>query len=322
MTSHGTQLLSGLPWHDPRIHPLDDTWLLTIFTIVRRSRCRGSSSGLEIDFAATGVGLLILGAIHLGFTALSSRATRNPIRLTRTLSALHALGVIAVAFIWQHAGGVQNPLFLMVFALPVIGAIFLSRWQPYFVPRGCSHGGTGAASQAPELRWYVPLGLSATVDWLGGVLVRTTGAGSLRSRASTRPPYFRGMLEAFVIMLFACAVASEYSVASSSDCVDRLRPPAPRRAQPGAVVPLVDQLPLPRSCWMPRRMKSFAQARRSGEVFRAVMSRSLAAYFFQRSTLLPGGANPGYASPSHLCPLWDTRHQSAVDPHGGIGRWA
>src|SRR6266404_2686291 len=209
---YGTQLLPGFRWHDPRIHPLDDTWLLTIFTIVPAIALPWFISGLEVDVAATTMGLLTLGAIHLGFTALSTRETRNPIRLTRTLTALHALGVITVAFIWQHAGGVQNPLFLLVFALPVIGAIFLSRWQPYFVATlAAVMVALMASSQAPELRWYVPAGLSAAADWLGGVLVKATGAGSLPFPGFYAPSaYFVGLPEAFVIMLFARAVAAEY----------------------------------------------------------------------------------------------------------------
>src|SRR5437763_1109978 len=158
--SHGTQLLPALLWRDPRIHPLDDTWLLTILTILPAIALPHFVSGVDIDFAATAVGLLALGAIHLGFTALSSRATRNPLRLTRTLSVLHTLGVITVAFIWQHAGGVQNPLFLMVFALPVIGATFLSRWQPYLMAMlAAVMVALMASSQEPELRWYAPAGL-------------------------------------------------------------------------------------------------------------------------------------------------------------------
>ncbi len=209
---YGTQLLPGFRWHDPRIHPLDDTWLLTIFTIVPAIALPWFISGLEVDVAATTMGLLTLGAIHLGFTALSTRETRNPIRLTRTLTALHALGVITVAFIWQHAGGVQNPLFLLVFALPVIGAIFLSRWQPYFVATlAAVMVALMASSQAPELRWYVPALLSAAADWLGGVLVKATGAGSLPFAGFYAPSaYFVVLLEAFVIMLFGCAVAAEY----------------------------------------------------------------------------------------------------------------
>jgi PAS domain-containing protein len=125
---------------------------------------------------------------------------------------LHALGVITVAFIWQHAGGVQNPLFLLVFALPVIGSIFLSRWQPYFVATlAAVTVALMASSQAPELRWYAPAGVSAAADWLSGVLVKATGAGSLPFAGFYAPSaYFVVLLAAFVIMLFACAVAAEY----------------------------------------------------------------------------------------------------------------
>jgi PAS domain-containing protein len=245
---YGTQLLSGLPWHDPRIHPLDDTWLLTIFTILPAIALPWFISGLDIDFAAAGLGLLTLGAIHLGFTALSSRATRNPLRLTRTLSVLHALGVITVAFIWQHAGGVQNPLFLMVFALPVIGAIFLSRWQPYFMATLAAVAVAFiAASQAPELRWYVPAGLRVAADWLGGFLVKATGSGSLPFAGFYAPSaYFVVLLEAFVIMVFACAVAAEYL----ASIFERLRgqvAAARAEAVRGQALwsALLEQLPLP-----------------------------------------------------------------------------
>ena len=210
--SYGTQLLPALLWHDPRIHPLDDTWLLTIFAILPAIVLPWFVSGLDIDFAAATVGLLTLGAIHVGFAAMSRRTTGSPIRRTRTLSVLHALGVITIAFIWQHAGGVQNPLFLMVFALPVIGSIFLSRWQPYFVATlAAVLVALMASSQAPELRWYAPAGMSAAAGWLGGVLVKATGGGSLPFAGFYAPSaYFVVLLEAFVIMLFACAFAAEY----------------------------------------------------------------------------------------------------------------
>ena len=210
--SYGTQLLPALLRHDPRIHPLDDTWLLTIFTILPAIVLPWFVSGLNIDFAAATVGLLTLGGIHVGFAAMSRRTTWSPIQRTRTLSVLHALGVITIAFIWQHAGGVQNPLFLMVFALPVIGSVFLSRWQPYFVAAlAAVTVALVASSQAPELRWYAPAGLSAAADWLGGVLVKATGAGSLPFAGFYAPSaYFVVLLEAFVIMLFACAFAAEY----------------------------------------------------------------------------------------------------------------
>jgi PAS domain-containing protein len=61
------------------------------------------------------------------------------------------------------------------------------------------------------LRWYAPAGVSAAADWLGGVLVKATGAGSLPFASFYAPSaYFVVLLGAFVIMLFACAVAAEY----------------------------------------------------------------------------------------------------------------
>src|SRR2546430_9546349 len=91
--SYGTQLLPAFLWRDPRVHPLDDTWLLTIFTILPAIVLPWLISGLEIDFAATPVGLLTLGAIHVAFVAMSGGTIRNPIRPPRPIPTLPALRV-------------------------------------------------------------------------------------------------------------------------------------------------------------------------------------------------------------------------------------
>jgi len=53
--SYGTQVLSG-SLARPAHHPLDDTWLLTIFTIVPAIGLPWFISGLQIDFVATTMG--------------------------------------------------------------------------------------------------------------------------------------------------------------------------------------------------------------------------------------------------------------------------
>lgn len=244
--SNATQTLSALAWHDPRIHLLDDTWLLTIFAILFATALPWLVSGLTIDFIATAAALLTLGAIHVAFAALAGRHAPNELRRGRTLTALHALGVLAVAYVWQHAGGLQNPAFLTVFALPVIGSIFLSRWQPYFMAALAAVVITLiAASQAPELRWYAP-GLGAAAAWvesLGG------GAGGARLPfAGFYAPseYFVVLLQVFVTMLFACAVAAEYLgtvFERLHSQVARARAEAERGQQLWTA--LLEQLPLP-----------------------------------------------------------------------------
>ena len=89
----------------------------------------------------------------------------------RALTLLDMLGVILIGFIWQHVGALQNPMFLMVFALPVVGAIFLSRWHPYLIAAvSVCVVAVVALSQAPELRWYASglLGGDAWLAWLFG----------------------------------------------------------------------------------------------------------------------------------------------------------
>jgi PAS domain-containing protein len=97
-----------------------------------------------------------------------------------------------------------------VFALPVVGAIFLSRWHPYLMALiailiGCAV----ALAQIPELRWYVP-GLSRIGTWVGNAL-STTGSGAAPFRGFYAPSsYYIVLLQVFAILMFAAAVASEY----------------------------------------------------------------------------------------------------------------
>ena len=211
MTETGeTQILPSLTLRDPRLHLLDDTWLLTIFAVLFATAVPWLVSGLAIDLIACALGLIVLGAIHVTLAVLS-RGEESGLRRGRGLTALHALGIIAIAYVWQHAGALQNPLFLLVFVLPVIGSTFLSRWQPYVMASLAALAVVlVAALQAPELRWYAP-GLGTLVGYLDTLLGRAP-QGSVQPFAGFYAPseYFVVLLEVFVIVLFACAIAADY----------------------------------------------------------------------------------------------------------------
>jgi PAS domain-containing protein len=204
-----TQLLATPAWRDPRIHLLDDLWLITIFAVLFATALPWLLSGLSIDFIAAAGGLLVLGAIHVALAALATRTVGR--WHTRALSVLHVLGVLAIAYVWQHVGGLQNPMFLMLFTLPVIGSIFLSRWHAYFMAAvAVAAVALIAAIEAPELRWYAP-----GVDVIAGSLAKLLGAGSAsRSLPFTGfyapSDYFVVLLQVFTVLMFACAVAADY----------------------------------------------------------------------------------------------------------------
>ncbi len=203
-----TQLMPAPLWSDPRVHLLDDTWLLTIFAILFATVIPWLVSSLDINFLTACLGLLALGAVHIGFSIIGRPARSGERR--PALAALHVLGIVIVGFIWLQVGGLQNPGFLIVFALPVVGSIFLSRWQPYLMALlAIVVVGAVALAQAPELRWYAP-GLNAAGAWLASVLGQDGSASAPFAGFYAPSGYFVVLLEVFAILVLACAVASEY----------------------------------------------------------------------------------------------------------------
>jgi len=209
--AEATQLLARPAWRDPRVHLLDDLWLVTIFAVLFATTLPWLLSGLAIDIIAAACGLVLLGAIHVALAALAGRAPAHGRARARLLTALHVLGLCAMAYVWQHAGGLQNPLFLAVFALPIVGSIFLSRWHPYFIAAlALVAVALIAAIEAPQLRWYAP-GVDAVVGWLQQLLGTGSVSAALPFAGFYAPSdYFVVLLEVFAIAMFACAVAAEY----------------------------------------------------------------------------------------------------------------
>lgn len=201
-----TRIMPVFSWLDPRAHPLGDTWLLTIFTLLLAIGLPRLATGLEIDFAVCALGLLVLAVIHVGFAVGAARTAARPELRTWLLTALHLLGVLTVAFIWQRAGGLQSPLLLAVFVLPVIGAVFISRWQAYATAAlSVVAVAVLAATQAPP---------AAAPHWLGECLssISRVAGGAAQPFAALYAPagYYAVVLQMFAVVMFGCAVAVGY----------------------------------------------------------------------------------------------------------------
>ncbi|MGH8260278.1 MAG: hypothetical protein ACREUG_11360, partial [Steroidobacteraceae bacterium] len=205
-----TQLLPAPSWADPRVHLLDDLWLLTIFAILLAAGLPWLVSSFEMQLGAALLGLLALTAVHVAFTVLVGPTGLDAGR-RRALSLLHAVGVAAIGAVWHYAGGLQNPAFLIVFVLPVVGAIFLSRWQPYVAALAAVLMVTVVAlAEAPELRWYAS-GLAPIGPWIVAHLGRrATGADTPFPGFYAPAGYYLVLLEGFAVLMLACAFAAEY----------------------------------------------------------------------------------------------------------------
>jgi len=205
-----TQLLPLPTWSDPRVHLLDDLWLVAIVAILFAAGLPWLVSSFDIRFGAALLGLLALAAVHVGFTVLTAPAPGIHPWRKRVLSVLHAAGVVVVALIWHYAGGIHNPAFLLVFVLPVIGAIFLSRWQPYVIAvLALLAVAAVALNESPELRWYAS-GLAPQIAWLSGLFGGPAAESEPFPGFYAPPGYFVVLLQVFAILMVGCAFAAEY----------------------------------------------------------------------------------------------------------------
>jgi PAS domain-containing protein len=154
--------------------------------------------------------MFALGLIYVVLTTEALPKRMSPGWRTYALATLHAAGVVVLGFIWLHAGGIANPLFVLSFALPVIGAGFISRWQPYLTATlAVMVIFAVVLSQVPELRWYVS-GFGAAGAWVASLF------GAEDSAMRTPVPgfyapfsYFAVLLQVLAVLLFGCAVAAD-----------------------------------------------------------------------------------------------------------------
>jgi PAS domain-containing protein len=205
-----TQQIQRPVWQNPRVHLLDDIWLLTIIATIVTIGIPWASVGFEAQLSSVSWGLLAMGAIHVAFSLLAAPAASPGRWRGAALTLLDAIGVVLIGFVWAHAGGLQNPLFLTVFVLPVVGSIFLSRWHPFMIAvLSIAVVAAVALGEAPELRSYLSA-LLGSESWLAELGKQNPDLQTSFPGFYAPTSYLVVLLEVFTVVLLACAVAAEY----------------------------------------------------------------------------------------------------------------
>jgi hypothetical protein len=189
-----------------QVRVLDDIWLLTLFAVSRDGRAVVRGRLREIAFgpccwAWSGSAPSRGTGVSPGSAAFAG-TWHVPV-----LTALHAAGVVTVGIVWHHGGGLQNPVLLTVFVLPLVGACFISRWQPYFTAGLAILVVTVAALiEAPELRWHASgLGASAA-----SLFADTTLSAAPFPGFYAPSGYYVALLESFIVLTLVSAAAADY----------------------------------------------------------------------------------------------------------------
>jgi PAS domain-containing protein len=190
-----------------QIRVLDDVWLLTLFALLLTTGVPWFVSGFDIAFGPVLLGALGLGALHVALAFLGESTTFTGAWRVPMLTALHAAGVVTMGIVWHNSGGLQNPAALTAFVLPVIGACFISRWQPYFTAGlAIVVVALAALIEAPELRWHAS-GLGAAAMSL---LADAKPSAAPFPGFYAPSGYYVTLLQGFIVVTLVTAAAADY----------------------------------------------------------------------------------------------------------------
>jgi PAS domain-containing protein len=139
-----------------RKRALDDCWTFTLGVALLAVAVPWFLRVLPLSFAPAAWAAFGFAVLHLGGAALSDRFA-TPRSLLVSIGLSQGLGIVFLGVLWHLVGGLQNPMFLVAFALPVTASGML-----------LSAGATGASAvlsivvagfvavaESPDLRLYL-----------------------------------------------------------------------------------------------------------------------------------------------------------------------
>ena len=211
MTTDGTHRLDdGVRALKERKRSIDDVWLIVCCTVFMATGVPWYLRLLDIDFAPIAWSLFAYGVGCVGSSIVADRfETRRSLLLV--VGAVNLAGVIFLGWIWHLTGGVQNPMFALIFVLPVVaGGLALVSWHTYAMA-ALSIGTvvTVALIDAPELHWYVTQHGPWARKVMGVLPAASATAAQPFPGLSMPPSYLFVQLLLFVVIIATVALITE-----------------------------------------------------------------------------------------------------------------
>jgi hypothetical protein len=160
---------------------------------------------LDLTGAARGAFLLALG---YAAGAAAADLLRGRHGLAAALTLLQVGGIVGLALLWHLVGGMENPMFLLAFLLPVgAGAILLRGWPPLVVALvSVASAAAVALAESPGLRFDL-MQLAPPVQWLIRFLPTTRSA--IAAGPATSPAAQLVALGAFAALQLAFVLLTQ-----------------------------------------------------------------------------------------------------------------
>lgn len=199
---------------------LDDGWLLMLLSVALAVGIPWFLRNSRVDLAPVMWAVFAYGVAYLAVSRGIERL-RGPRASLAGLTALQAIAVVFVAYLWHHAGNLQNPMFLMVFAIPVAaaGCVLPGARASLLALLAVAAATFVALLNAPQLRWYMSQ-LGIPVEAIPAAL---TLQGPRPFPGLDMPAaYLFLLLVTFAVLVFAVALLSQSVAAQLRGLLARL----------------------------------------------------------------------------------------------------
>lgn len=202
--------LEGILALKERKREMDDVWLLTVVVMLLALGVLWFQRILDIELAAVTWTAVGYGCVYFLIGLAADHASTARAYLV-SVAALQVTGVLMLAAVWRLSGGLQNPMLLLVFVLPVMtGTLVLPRGQAYATAAlAVIVVLVVALIDSPALRWYVwqiGLPVRGLVNLLGQVPATTVHPFPA---AADAPPYLAAIVCLFGVLMFAVASVAD-----------------------------------------------------------------------------------------------------------------
>ena len=180
---------------------IDGAWVICLTVVLGAVTIPWFLHALDINLVHVAFWVFAYVVAHLGFSAATDRLGTSA-AVAMALRAMLLCGVAFLTFFWHLVGGLQNPMFLAVFTLPVImSGVLMTGAQTLVTALGSVLLVTMVAvSESPDLRWYVA---QMTVPWIASI---AAAGGSLLPPVRAVPGFESSPTYEFTLLVLFAAV--------------------------------------------------------------------------------------------------------------------
>ena len=188
---------------------LDTAWIVSLVSTLGPVAVLWFLSILEVDLERIAWTVFAYVVLYLAAATLSDRM-KTPGAISLVIRATTMVSVVFLGVLWHLVGGMHNPMFLLIFTLPVLtSGIMMVGWLApvtalLSVVTVCVVG----LGESPELRWYFER-LHLTVPTLRTLLARESMTGTHPfPDLDLGPAYEFTLIATFAFMQFIVAFVS------------------------------------------------------------------------------------------------------------------